>query len=47
MICLFFIQNIVEPHILLFRRPVNYAQQLASQDQNQMQQQSKQPTIVH
>jgi cyclin-dependent kinase regulatory subunit CKS1 len=34
-----------EPHILLFRRPVNYAQQLAAQDQNHMQ--SKHPTIVH
>jgi cyclin-dependent kinase regulatory subunit CKS1 len=28
-----------EPHVLLFRRPVNYQQQLAAQDQNAMQQQ--------
>ena len=34
-----------EPHILLFRRSVNYAQQLAQQDQNQMQ--SQQSTTVH
>lgn len=27
-----------EPHILLFRRPVNFAQQLVAQDQNQIQQ---------
>jgi cyclin-dependent kinase regulatory subunit CKS1 len=26
-----------EPHILLFRRPVNYGQQLTTQDQNKMQ----------
>ena len=33
-----------EPHILLFRRPVNYGL-LGSQDQNQMQ--TQQSTIVH
>lgn len=32
-----------EPHILLFRRPVNYQQQLVAQDQNQIQQ----STTVH
>ncbi|CAF0810300.1 unnamed protein product [Brachionus calyciflorus] len=34
-----------EPHILLFRRSVNYGQALTSQDQNQMQ--SKQSATVH
>jgi cyclin-dependent kinase regulatory subunit CKS1 len=30
-----------EPHILLFRRALNYAQQLQAQDQNQMQHQTR------
>ena len=32
-----------EPHILLFRRPVNFSQQLVQQDPNQVQQ----STTVH
>jgi len=28
---------LLEPHILLFRRPVNFGQQLTAQDQNQVQ----------
>jgi len=37
------LKKLIEPHILLFRRPVNYQQQLVAQDQNQIQQ----STTVH